>query len=67
VVDKKRFEHEELIGENDRGKTYSVYVLKVKLDDGKMHEIEVVKEFYDEIQIGDKIKKDLGTSRPTKI
>jgi len=32
-----------------------------------MHEVGVTKKFYDEIKIGDKLKKDLGDSRPTKF
>ena len=67
LIDKYQSEQEELIGENDSGKTYTVYMLKVRLDNGKTHEVAVSKEFYDEVKIGDKIKKDLGTSRPTKI
>ncbi len=67
VVDKEQFEQEELIGGNDSGKTYSVYMLKVRLDNGKTHEVAVSKEFYDEVKIGDKIKKDQGTARPKKI
>jgi len=67
LIDKYQFEREETIGEHDSGRTYDVYMLKVKLDNGKTHELPVSKEFYDEIKIGDKLKKDLGTSRPTKI
>ena len=67
LIDKYQFEQEETIGEHDSGRTYTVYMLKVKLDNGKMHELPVSKEFYDEVKIGDKLKKDLGTSRPTKI
>jgi len=62
VVDK---EQSEWTDNND--KINLSYILKVKLDDGKMHEVEVGKEFYDEVKIGDKIKKDKGTARPIKI
>ncbi len=62
VVDK---EQSEWTDNND--KINLSYILKVKLDDGKMHEVEVSKEFYDEVKIGDKIKKDKGTARPIKI
>ncbi|HRS47921.1 MAG TPA: hypothetical protein P5225_01425 [Candidatus Paceibacterota bacterium] len=62
VVDKEQSEWTD-----DNNKTIIDYILKVRLDDGKMHEVSVAKEFYDEVKIGDKLKKDLGTSRPTKI
>ena len=69
LIDKYQFEQEEtsVDFEHDSGKTYTVYMLKVKLDNGKTHELPVSKEFYDEVKVGDKLKKDLGTSRPTKI
>ena len=70
LIDKYQFEQEEISGdvENDsRGRIYTVYMLKLKLDNGKTHEVAVSKDFYNEVKIGDKLKKDLGTSRPTKI
>lgn len=67
LIDKYQFEQEETIGEHDSGRMRDVYMLKVKLDNGKTHELAVSKDFYDEVKIGDKLKKDLGTSRPTKI
>lgn len=67
LIDKYQFKQEETIEGEETGRTYDVYMLKVKLDNGKTHEVAVSKEFYDEVKIGDKLKKDLGTSRPTKI
>lgn len=62
VIDKEHSEWKE-----DNGKTTFYYTLKVKLDTGKTHNVSVSKEFYDDVKIGDKIKKDKGTARPIKI
>jgi len=62
VIDKNQSEWTD-----DNDQTTFYYILKIKLDNGKMHEVGVTKKFYDEIKIGDKLKKDLGDSRPTKF
>ncbi len=41
--------------------------LKVQLENGEVHSIPATREFFNEIKIGDKLKKDKGALWPKKI
>jgi len=43
------------------------YSLQVRLENGEEHNIPASAEFYEEIKVGDKLKKDKGSLWPKKI
>ena len=43
------------------------YSYKVQLENGEIHNIAASPQFYNEIKIGDKLKKDKGSLWPKKI
>lgn len=44
-----------------------LYSYRVRLENGEEHGIAAAKEFYDQLKIGDKLKKDKGSLWPKKI
>lgn len=51
----------------DDDKVEHFYSLKVKLENGETHNIPATVQFYNEIKVGDKLKKDKGSLWPKKI
>jgi len=43
------------------------YHLKVQLENGEIHNIPATVQFYNEIKVGDKLKKEKGALWPKKI
>jgi len=69
VVDKGHVvkEKTEKDGTFKKRKQEHLYHIKVKLDNGEIHAIAVTPEMYEEIQVGDRLKKEKGALWPKKI
>lgn len=63
VIDKNHVERDK---DDSRLKEH-LYSYKVQLENGEIHNIAASREFYNEIKIGDKLKKDKGSLWPKKI
>lgn len=63
VLDKSQ---EEKYDDNDKFEGYA-YSVKVKTDDGRIRYSGVSEEVYDEVKIGDRLKKEKGAMGPKKI
>jgi len=50
-----------------RKKQEDFYHIKVKLDNGEVHAIAVTPEMYEEIQVGDRLRKEKGELWPKKV
>jgi len=61
VIDKKH----NVSDDDDRKE--NLYSLRVRMDNGEEHSIPATVQFYNEINIGDKLKKDKGSLWPKKI
>ncbi|MDH7476086.1 MAG: hypothetical protein QHH09_01275 [Microgenomates group bacterium] len=48
-------------------KTHHLYSLKVRLDNGEIHNIPATADFYQKIKVGDRLKKEKGSLWPKKI
>jgi len=53
--------------DDEKGRDEHFYFLRVKLENGEEHNIPAAAEFYNEIKIGDKLKKEAGSPWPKKI
>ena len=71
VVDKGVVEKYKEQGDFERRfhirKKEQFYHIKVKLDNGEIHSIAVGPKMYDEIQVGDRLRKEKGALWPKKI
>ena len=63
VIDKSHVERDK----DDSNLKEHFYSYKVQLENGETHNIAAAKAFYDQLKIGDKLKKDKGSLWPKKI
>jgi len=63
VIDKSDVIHEDM----DSNIPSHVLSLKVQLENGETHSIAVSRKFFNEVKVGDKLKKDKGSLLPKKI
>lgn len=63
VIDKSDFVKEK----DDSNLKEHILSLKVQFENGEVHSIPASSKFYNEIKIGDKLKKDKGSLWPKKI
>lgn len=52
---------------DDSNQKEHLYSYRVRLENGEEHGIAATKEFYDQLKIGDKLKKDKGSLWAKKI
>jgi|GEM_PF-678406 len=72
VVDKGYTEKDK---EDEKGVIYRIgpenkeyfFYIKVKLDNGEIHSIAVTPKMYEEIKVGDRLRKEKGALWPKKI
>jgi len=69
-VIKDKYEQDEILNKK-RKKQEHLYHIKVKIEEGKnkgeVHSIAVPAEMYEEIKVGDRLKKEKGALWPRKV
>lgn len=65
-ITKDKYEKDEILNRK-RKKQEHFYHIKVQLDNGKTHAIAVPAKIYEEIKVGDRLKKEKGTLWPKKV
>jgi len=65
-VVKEKYDQDEIL-KTKRKKREHLYNIKVKLDNGEIHAIAVTPEMYEEIQVGDRLRKEKGSLWPKKV
>jgi hypothetical protein len=63
VIDKSDF----IKDKDDSNLKEHILSLKVQMENGETHSIPASRDFYNEIKVGDKLKKDKGSLWPKKI
>lgn len=67
VQDKKYVEKKSSDFDSDIERTEHFYNLVIKLDNGEVHTLSVKPDFYNNVQVGDKLRKEKHKMWPEKI
>jgi len=65
-ITKDKYEQDEILNRK-RKKQEHFYHIKVQLDNGETHAIAVPAKMYEEIKVGDRLRKEKGALWPRKV